>query len=162
MMRTPAHRKDGTWAKKPGPDAKPKPACTMGDCLEPVLARDLCRKHYDRWRKWGDPAVIGKAGGPRFVPAELSGEGITARQRNHWASRGVLGVAQDPSTGRYLWTENSVRVALAVKRLMDAGLTLELAGAVAREAVNSGANEITVGDGVVIRLDLPAADPVWT
>jgi hypothetical protein len=36
--------------------------CTMGDCSEPVYAKGLCRKHYERNRKHGDPLYVGKPG----------------------------------------------------------------------------------------------------
>jgi hypothetical protein len=29
--------------------------CKIVDCAAPRAARGLCRKHYQRWRVWGDP-----------------------------------------------------------------------------------------------------------
>lgn len=42
--------------------------CSIDGCGAKVLARGLCSKHYDRWRRNGDPRVVTKrpagAGGP--------------------------------------------------------------------------------------------------
>jgi hypothetical protein len=32
--------------------------CTQPDCKDPLLARGLCRKHYLRWYKHGDPTIV--------------------------------------------------------------------------------------------------------
>ena len=39
--------------------------CTVDDCLDPVLARGLCAKHYRRLRRHGDTATVKPAGRPR-------------------------------------------------------------------------------------------------
>jgi hypothetical protein len=31
--------------------------CSVDDCTDKHLARGYCRKHYGRWRKWGDPLI---------------------------------------------------------------------------------------------------------
>lgn len=33
-------------------------ACSVDDCEKPVVARGLCRKHYVRWSRHGDPAIV--------------------------------------------------------------------------------------------------------
>jgi hypothetical protein len=33
-------------------------SCAVGDCDGEVVARELCRKHYQRWWKTGDPTGI--------------------------------------------------------------------------------------------------------
>jgi len=44
----------------------PKSTCTVDDCERDGIARSLCAKHYDRWRRVGDviagPRVRGRAG----------------------------------------------------------------------------------------------------
>jgi len=30
--------------------------CTIENCRNEVVGRGLCRKHYMRWKRWGDPA----------------------------------------------------------------------------------------------------------
>jgi hypothetical protein len=32
--------------------------CAVNDCTAPVLARGWCVRHYQRWRKYGDPTFI--------------------------------------------------------------------------------------------------------
>lgn len=38
--------------------------CWVGNCGGDVLARGMCRMHYDRWRKYGDPEIVGQGGRP--------------------------------------------------------------------------------------------------
>lgn len=38
--------------------------CSIEDCDRPEYGRGLCNMHWKRWRKHGDPLVIGKAGNP--------------------------------------------------------------------------------------------------
>ena len=35
--------------------------CAFDGCGRPVLARELCQGHYDRWRKYGDPVGWSRA-----------------------------------------------------------------------------------------------------
>lgn len=32
--------------------------CSIDDCYKQTLARDLCGKHYQRWRKYNDPLFM--------------------------------------------------------------------------------------------------------
>lgn len=128
-------------------------------CDRVVLARDMCRMHYERNRKWGDPLTLGAPGADRTVPEELAEAGITARMRNHWAANGLVGVEQDPETGRYLWTEASTRIALAIKRLFDAGLPLALASTVAQSHVEHGRRRVEVAPGVYVGVETAAPSP---
>jgi hypothetical protein len=42
-----------------GPNAAGvRKCCGMPDCTDPVLARGLCMRHYQRWRRYGDPAFV--------------------------------------------------------------------------------------------------------
>lgn len=34
------------------------PNCTIDDCSGPTLNREMCSKHYTRWRKYGDPHYV--------------------------------------------------------------------------------------------------------
>ena len=47
---------DFTTVKKPG---KPRQLgdCSFPSCEKPAVARDLCTKHWQRWNKFGDPAI---------------------------------------------------------------------------------------------------------
>lgn len=29
--------------------------CGIDECKDPILARDLCKRHYSKWHKYGDP-----------------------------------------------------------------------------------------------------------
>jgi hypothetical protein len=122
-------------------------------CDRPILARGLCRMHYERNRKWGDPHRSNPPGTRRSVPDELAAAGISARMRNHWAALGVIGLEQDPISGRYLWTADDIAVALLVKRLVDAGLPLAMAGTVAQLKVRRGRSRMPVADGVYVSVD---------
>jgi hypothetical protein len=140
--RKPRRRtKKGRFKKAPG-------QCEIDDCTHSILARGMCRKHYERWRRWGDARIVGKAGGPKFTPEALDIAGITARQRNHWAAAGVLGIEQDERTGRYLWNDTTTSIAVLVKRLLEAGVPLDVAGMVAQATVRDGAEQVEIGDGI--------------
>ena len=41
--------------------------CTVPDCDRPVKARGWCQKHYERWRRFGDPLTLAGRG-PRGDP----------------------------------------------------------------------------------------------
>ena len=135
-------------------------ACTIPECASPVLSRGMCRKHYDRWRKWGDPLIVGRVGGPKFAPEALEIAGITQRQRNHWAASGLLGIEQDPVTGRYLWDDTATAIAILIKRLLEAGLALDVAGAVAQGTVREGKAEVEIGDGIRVRVNYEHQAPL--
>jgi hypothetical protein len=32
--------------------------CKIDDCTNPVVAKEMCSKHYTRWRRHGDPLVV--------------------------------------------------------------------------------------------------------
>lgn len=49
-----------------GDPLAPQPQCTMPGCDGPETGRGYCGKHYQRWRKHGDPTHLGK-GGPSAV-----------------------------------------------------------------------------------------------
>lgn len=34
--------------------------CSITDCNKPSRSRGLCKKHYARWRRHGDPLILGK------------------------------------------------------------------------------------------------------
>lgn len=131
-----------------------KPKCKIRACKAPGYCRGICRKHYERWLKWGDVNMVAKPGSPRFVPDELIAAGITDRQRNHWVNRGILGkVERDPS-GRVIWTPATTQVALLVAGLVDAKLDLEVAGHVARMMVLENTRQVYVQPSIYIGWDL--------
>ncbi len=45
-----------------------KNSCAISDCHSPALARGWCKKHYDRWRRHGDPNICFLALSPRGEP----------------------------------------------------------------------------------------------
>lgn len=45
--------------------------CKIDECLSKVLARGWCSKHYNHWRKWGDPL------GGRPAPSACKEEGCS-------------------------------------------------------------------------------------
>lgn len=108
--------------------------CKIEDCGRIVLARDLCRRHYERSRKWGDPLVVHTGGAHLTIPEELAAAGISTRMRNHWALSGALRIERD-GAGRYVWTRQLVAAALLMKRLLDAGIPLAMAGKIAHDAM---------------------------
>ncbi len=151
------HRRDGSFRKLP-----PKLLCSQPDCTGEQLALGLCRKHYDRQRKYGCAEFTKPSGGPRTAPEELEAAGISARQRNYWASNGVIPVIQSDG-GRYLWNDDSIRMALIVQRLSPAGMSVPHAGVVAQAIVRHKARRVELFSGVSIVVDEdfePDPDPL--
>ena len=70
--------------------------CTVSECRIPVWAREMCRKHYERWRQHGDPNTVlvkmAPAGAPAAFLAGIPEEG-SGCLRWPFASNGV-GYAQ--------------------------------------------------------------------
>jgi hypothetical protein len=40
-----------------------KSTCVIDDCKSIVLGHNYCSKHYQRWKKWGDPLYVKKVMG---------------------------------------------------------------------------------------------------
>lgn len=155
-------RKSGQFAKLPPPPANVTLTCTYGNCDGKRLAKGLCRKHYERQLKHGDPSLVGLRGGQRTAPPELDAAGITTRQRNYWASSGIIPVPQ-ADNGRYLWSHDAIRMALLVQRLSAAGMSVQHAGVVAQAVVCHGATEVELFEGVTVTVAeslVAAPDPL--
>ena len=45
--------------------------CKITECPKPVFARQMCKKHYTAWNKYGDPLTVKKKGPPPKPMAEL-------------------------------------------------------------------------------------------
>ena len=41
------------------------PVCAVADCRGPHYARTYCRRHYARWRRYGDPLKLKQKHRPR-------------------------------------------------------------------------------------------------
>jgi hypothetical protein len=37
---------------------RPRTYCEIDECGAPAVGRRMCRKHWQRWRKWGDPRFV--------------------------------------------------------------------------------------------------------
>lgn len=48
----------------------------MVDCGAPVLARGWCKRHYDRWRRHGDPTICHKPVSTRGAPRHWLAEHV--------------------------------------------------------------------------------------
>jgi hypothetical protein len=38
-----------------------KTQCSVNDCTNQAIARNLCKKHYQRWKRYGDPLFVPRA-----------------------------------------------------------------------------------------------------
>jgi hypothetical protein len=69
--------------------------CAVADCTGDVLARGWCSKHYDRWRRHGDPLTVlppncGRQGRPRVErpPCRVSGcENRSVKSCRGWCQK---------------------------------------------------------------------------
>lgn len=43
-------------------------SCTIEGCGDLAVGRGLCRRHYDRWRRYGDPCAVGRVKKPKSIP----------------------------------------------------------------------------------------------
>jgi hypothetical protein len=50
-----------------------KPTCSLDGCSQPVIARGMCRRHYARWYKTGDPGPVGLKRLPDHAPCSVDG-----------------------------------------------------------------------------------------
>lgn len=122
--------------------------CRIRACAGAIEAKGLCRKHY-RWeRMYGDATHEPPRGGPKVSPAALDDAGITRAQRNYWCNTGILRAPLDPDTGRRVWTAGEVRVAVLLIRLINAGVNLNAAVAIARDVVERSTNIHDLGQGI--------------
>jgi hypothetical protein len=112
----------------------PAKHCRVPRCKGEHEARGLCRKHYMRARKYGDPEASGPMGGPVLHPAALTAAGVNRNHADHWCRAGYLRVPLGPN-GRRAWTATEVRIGVLIGQLRDAGLTIPAAAKMAREVV---------------------------
>lgn len=65
--------------------------CTIGDCEMPLVARGLCRKHYARWRKHGNPHTMlhKRSVGSNLAERLWSRIAITADPERCWLWEGA-------------------------------------------------------------------------
>jgi hypothetical protein len=94
-------REAGTLIRPRGPKAKPRPTCVIvdedGECPNPVfvISRGMCRKHYARWRKHGDPLMV-LPGPVKFYGeerAELAAQ-LWDEYRKYEAGKGLTSLAE--------------------------------------------------------------------
>lgn len=126
--------------------------CGISGCKRGVLARGMCRMHYDRWRKYGDVNAVGTPG-PAVNPhvAAMEAAGVTEDQRSRWASAGYLGVTADvENPARWMWTAGAVRRAILIRRLINAGVDTGVAAKVAEGFVGEGSEMALIGPGLWI------------
>lgn len=65
-----------------GSDVNDISTCHSGDgCATPVYAHDLCRKHYDRWRRSG---VLGTCEAPGGCPKPVHARHLCAMHLSRW------------------------------------------------------------------------------
>lgn len=134
-----------------------------GRCLHedgqcgPVYSNGMCRRHYERGRRFGDPLAPAKLGGPKFTPDALERAGITQRRLNHWHAKGYLNAPLvPPGNRRRQWTAQEVRVALLMARLLDAGIDLPRAAGMARNVVTKRQRSFELAEGLHLQVrELP-------
>lgn len=130
--------------------------CKLADCDRPHEAKGYCKRHYRRWRAYGDPLGSGRVGGTATIPDELRHSGLTYRQLRYWCEQGFLQAPVDPSGRARTWTPDEVRIALIMRSLAAAGLPLNLAAQAARRAV-AGEAKHPLAPGVRLDIDVGKA-----
>ena len=84
--------------------------------------------------------------------ADMLSAGVTARQLDHWARRGYLRATEAaPGYGHpRKWPHVEYDVARLMVRLIDAGLTVDVAATTARVAIEHRLEEVVLADGIKI------------
>lgn len=123
--------------------------CSVSGCRKPHEAKGLCRSHYVRARKYGDPVAEAPMGGPVLYPAALAAAGVERHHADHWCRQGYLHAPL--VDGRRQWTATEVRVGVLMGRLRDIGFALPKAAQIAREVVTTGREKwVWGGPGAVL------------
>jgi DNA-binding transcriptional MerR regulator len=79
--------------------------------------------------------------------------GLTYRRLDHWARQGWLQPDHDGGTGhRRDWPQTELQVADLMARLVEAGLTVDVAALVARARVN-GRTTMRLAFGITLTID---------
>lgn len=126
--------------------------CSLPECDKPHEALGLCKGHYIRQRKYGDPRAVGRIGPEASTPEIFAKRGLTYRQIRYWCGKGLIEAPIDPARKVRRWDPDEVRVALLIHNLSRAGLPLAMAGRIARDQVG-GTTEHRLGHGVLLLVD---------
>lgn len=88
---------------------------------------------------------------------EMVGHGLTGRQIDYWTTRGylrsVVGDDGKPISGsgnRRRWASTERDIARLMALFITAGLSVEVAAKAARDAIESGATEATLANGLTV------------
>jgi len=129
------------------------PSVTCLDCgrARPHKARGLCSHCYDVRLYKGTlderPPLSGRKGNG-LADSPLA-DGLTYRQLDYWCRQGYLKPGGGTGSGSWrTWPDEERAVARLMKRLVDAGLTVEAAHRVARAG-----GTYDLGPGVRVHID---------
>lgn len=89
--------------------------------------------------------------GPQADPhvAAMLAAGVSRDQQSRWAAAGHLGVSADPANpSRWVWTAEAARRAILMRRLTDAGLSVQRASFIAEAVVDGREQFVEVGPGL--------------
>jgi hypothetical protein len=128
--------------------------CCLIECDKPHEALGLCKGHYVRQRKYGDPRAVGRIGPEASTPEVFAKRGLTYRQIRYWCGKGLIDAPIDPARKVRRWHPDEVRVALLIHGLSSEGLPLNMAARIARDQVG-GTTEHQLGPGVLLLVDEP-------
>lgn len=128
--------------------------CSLPECAKPHEALGLCKGHYIRQRKYGDPRAVGRIGPEASTPEIFAVNGLTYRQIRYWCGKGLIDAPIDPDRKVRRWTPDEVRAALLIHSLSSAGLPLNMAARIAREQL-AGTTEHQLGEGVLLLVAEP-------
>jgi DNA-binding transcriptional MerR regulator len=93
---------------------------------------------------------------PPIVPELLSVSGLTYRQLDYWTSRGLIRADENsPGSGHpRAWSDREMAIARVILRLTDAGVSLRVAAAAARSAVENADTSVELAPGIFIDITL--------
>ena len=73
--------------RKPPRKLKPQQPCQVKSCGEPAYGRGWCSRHYQKWRKYGNPTSSGNRGRNRILPDDATLIELLEEYPTKWVAR---------------------------------------------------------------------------
>lgn len=110
--------------------------CSVTECTRQHYAKSLCRRHYERVVRHGDPNAGRALHAGSRIPKAFAEHGMTHRQVEWQIEQGYIRVGR-AENGHRVWDQREVAVGVLAYRLHEYGLRYELAAKIARQYITT-------------------------